>query len=98
MHAIRFDENAIGELRRIRAFERATILNEIEKQLGRNPSREGARKKMLVGLVPPWDQARPVWQLRVGDHRVFYDVAEEERIVIVRAIRHKGRKGTEEIL
>jgi mRNA-degrading endonuclease RelE of RelBE toxin-antitoxin system len=56
------------------------------------------RRKLLEGLVPPWDSERPVWQLRVGDFRVFYDVDEERREVIVRAIRRKGTKGTEEIL
>lgn len=53
---------------------------------------------MLSGLVPPWKQVRPVWQLRVGDLRVFYDVDESSRIVIVRAVRRKKRKKTEEIL
>ena len=53
---------------------------------------------MLSGLVPPWEQVRPVWQLRVGDLRVFYDVDESSRIVIVRAVRRKERKRTEEIL
>jgi len=41
---------------------------------------------------------RPVWQLRVGEFRVFYDVDEEQEAVIVRAVRWKGRKITEEIL
>ena len=35
---------------------------------------------------------------RVGDFRVFYDVDEERQAVIVRAIRHKGTRTTEEIL
>jgi len=59
------------------------------------PSR---RRKLLEGLVPPWDSVRPVWQLRVGDFRVFYDVDEKAHEVIVRAVRRKGTKKTEEIL
>jgi mRNA-degrading endonuclease RelE of RelBE toxin-antitoxin system len=59
------------------------------------PSR---RRKLLEGLVPPWDSVHPVWQLRVGDFRVFYDVDERARKVIVRAVRRKGTKRTEEIL
>ncbi len=55
-------------------------------------------RKELVGLVPPWDQVRPVWELRVGDYRVFYDVDAADRTVLVRAIRHKGRRTTGEIL
>jgi mRNA-degrading endonuclease RelE of RelBE toxin-antitoxin system len=53
---------------------------------------------MLSGLIPPWEQVRPVWQLRVGDLRVFYDVDESTRVVIVRAVRRKEIKRTEEIL
>jgi mRNA-degrading endonuclease RelE of RelBE toxin-antitoxin system len=39
-----------------------------------------------------------VWQLRVGDFRVFYDVDEDREQVIIRAIRRKGRRSTKEIL
>jgi mRNA-degrading endonuclease RelE of RelBE toxin-antitoxin system len=48
--------------------------------------------------VPPWEHVPPVWQLRVGDHRVLYDVAAEARLVVVRAVRRKGRSTTEEIV
>jgi mRNA-degrading endonuclease RelE of RelBE toxin-antitoxin system len=48
--------------------------------------------------IPPWDSVRPVWQLRVGDFRVFYDVDEMRQEVIVRAIRRKGKNTTKEIL
>ena len=41
---------------------------------------------------------RPVWQLRVGDLRVFYDVDAERREVVVRAVRRKGGRNTKEIL
>ena len=39
-----------------------------------------------------------VHQLRVGDFRVFYDVDETERVVIVMHVRRKGRKTTGEVL
>jgi mRNA-degrading endonuclease RelE of RelBE toxin-antitoxin system len=48
--------------------------------------------------VPPWNSTRPVWQLRVGEFRIFYDVDDTRREVIVRAVRRKGTKSTEEIL
>jgi hypothetical protein len=54
---------------------------------------------ILVGLVPPWEHIEPVWELRVGEYRVFYDVNEETAVVMIRAIRHKPpHKTTEEIL
>jgi len=41
----------------------------------------------------------PIWELRVGEFRVFYDVDEEAQTVFVRAVRHKPpHKTTEEIL
>jgi mRNA-degrading endonuclease RelE of RelBE toxin-antitoxin system len=50
-------------------------------------------------LVPPWEHIEPVWELRVGEYRVFYDVNEETAVVMIRAIRHKPpHKTTEEIL
>ncbi|MCI0572751.1 MAG: type II toxin-antitoxin system RelE/ParE family toxin [Myxococcaceae bacterium] len=42
--------------------------------------------------------SRPIWQLRVGDWRVLYDVDKAGRVVVVAAVRQKGRKRTEEIL
>ncbi|MGH9881542.1 MAG: type II toxin-antitoxin system RelE family toxin [Pyrinomonadaceae bacterium] len=40
-----------------------------------------------------------MWELRVGEYRVFYDVADEEQVVYIRAIRKKpAGKRTEEIL
>jgi mRNA-degrading endonuclease RelE of RelBE toxin-antitoxin system len=54
---------------------------------------------MLRGLTPPWEHAQPVWELRVDEFRVFYDVDEGASLVTVRAIRHKpAHKTTEEIL
>ena len=44
-------------------------------------------RKLLPGLQSPWDQELPIWELRVGEHRVFYDVQEQARVVTVRAIR-----------
>jgi len=98
MFAIRFGEHAVAEIARLRAVERRGILNAVEKYLAHKPTEATGRKKMLRGLVSPWEKVRPVWQLRVGDFRVFYDVNESEKTVIVRAVRRKERRRTEEIL
>jgi len=98
MFAIAFGEEAVAEIDRLRAAERKRLLDAIEKQLTYEPAETTRRKKMLTGLVPPWEQVRPVWQLRVGGLRVFYDVDEPIRLVIVRAVRRKERRRTEEIL
>jgi mRNA-degrading endonuclease RelE of RelBE toxin-antitoxin system len=89
----------VRELDALRALERVRLLKEVDEQLSREPLAESRRKKVLHGLVPPWDQVGPVRQLRVGDFRVFYDVDEPNTTVIVRAVRRKQRhKTTEEIL
>ena len=87
------------DLAGLRGFERARILDEIEEQLTEQPTQETRNKKLLPGLKPPWDQELPVWELRAGEYRVFYDVDDAERLVTVRAIRRKPRHATtEEIL
>ncbi len=98
MFAIRLDQDAVAEIGELRASERKRVLDAIEKQLAHEPAEASRRRKMLSGLAPPWEQVRPVWQLRVGDLRVFYDVDESGRTVTVRSVRRKERKRTEEIL
>lgn len=91
--AILYDEAAEEDLRALRPYEARRILDEVDRQLRKEPGTPSRRKKLLEGLVPPWVSVRPVWQLRVGD---FRDEAQQE--VIVRAIRRKGSKTTGEIL
>ena len=88
------------DLAELRAFDRTTVLNAIEEQLSHQPGVPTKRRKVLVGLIPPWHAVPPVWQLSVGDVRVFYDVDEEKKkMVAVRAVRRKPPHATtEEIL
>ena len=59
---------------------------------------ETRNRKALIPDAVPWEQLGPVWELRVGALRIFYDLVEHDRLVVVRAVRRKGRKRTEEIL
>ena len=75
------------------------ILDRIEEQLTHEPTKATRHRKLLVGLVPPWDHAPPVWELRIGEYRAFYDVDEAASAVIVRAVRRKPpHRTTAEIL
>lgn len=99
MYEIEYAEGIADDLADMRAYERTHILDSIEKQLRHEPTRPTRNRKILVGLVPPWGHVEPVWELRVGEHRVFYDVNEETAVVMIRAIRHKPpHRMTEEIL
>ena len=99
MYEIEIHEAAESELDELRSYDRNRILDEIEEQLALKPDTATRRKKVLEALEPPWDQLGPVWQLSVGDFRVFYDIVEDDRLVIVRAVRKKpAHRTTDEIL
>jgi mRNA-degrading endonuclease RelE of RelBE toxin-antitoxin system len=66
------------DLKTLGVPERTQILDEIEVQLPHEPGRETRNRKILVGLVPPWEHVPPVWELRIGEYRVFYDIDEKD--------------------
>jgi mRNA-degrading endonuclease RelE of RelBE toxin-antitoxin system len=99
VYEIRFAEGVETDLKELSAYHRRALLDAIEMQLRIEPTAETRNRKQLASLVPPWTAEPPIWELRVGEHRVFYDVSEEESVVYVRAIRKKPPgKTTEEIL
>ena len=99
MYEIKYAGSVADDLNRLRPTQRKQILDRIDIQLSHEPSKRTRNRKILFGLVPPWEYDEPVWQLRVGEFRVFYDVDEVAAVVNIRAIRHKPpHKTTEEIL
>jgi mRNA-degrading endonuclease RelE of RelBE toxin-antitoxin system len=98
LYTIRFTDGALLELGRLSIHDRNRILDETARHLTYEPALATRRKKVIEGLKAPWDQIGPIWQLRVGDFRVFYDVLEDKKTVWVRAVRWKGTMSTEEIL
>lgn len=56
-------------------------------------------RKVLQGAEASFEFDPPLWELRVGDFRVFYDVDVPNRIVRIRAVRAKPPQVTlEDIL
>ena len=99
MYAIRFAVEVTDDLKRLSAYRRKILLDAIEAQLSYEPTSPTKNRKLLVNLIPPWEAVSPIWELRVGEYRVFYDVSEVEETIYVRAIRRKPPgKRTEEIL
>lgn len=99
MWAIRFARDVEKDLRRMPAHQRGAVLDAIEQKLSYEPTVVTRKRKLLMNLVPPWEAEPPVWELRAGRYRVFYDVSEEGQTVYVRAIREKPLgKTTEEVL
>jgi mRNA-degrading endonuclease RelE of RelBE toxin-antitoxin system len=97
--SIEIGRSALEEIGALRAFDGRKILSAIEEELSHEPTRATRRRKILPGLKPQFEAVPPVWELRVGEYRVFYDVSKEEKKVYVRAVRRKPpHKTTEEIL
>jgi mRNA-degrading endonuclease RelE of RelBE toxin-antitoxin system len=72
-HRILLAPQALRDLRRLRAHERAEVISAMGKHLMHEPKRTSkSRIKRLRGL------GKPEYRLRVGDIRVFYDVAGAE--------------------
>ena len=99
MYRIEYAEGAAGDLASLRTYDRKQILDQLEEQLKYEPTKKTRNRKPLPGLIPPWEYIEPVWELRLEEYRVFYDVDEKTSLVKIRAIRHKPpHKTTEEIL
>lgn len=96
MYEIVYSAGVAEDLRELRPYDRSAILDKIEEQLLFQPTIETKNRKPLPGFVPPWEHNPPVWELRVGEYRVYYDVNEEERMVSVAAIRRKRPHATTE--
>lgn len=94
--AIRYHEGAVEDLRRLQVFTARRILDDVDEQLAWEANHPSRRRKLLRPRGSHTDQA-PIWQLRVGAYRVFYDVDPDRGQVVVMSVRRKGRRTTEEI-
>jgi mRNA-degrading endonuclease RelE of RelBE toxin-antitoxin system len=99
VYDVRLAKGVEEDLKKVPVFYRNRILDAIEAQLVSEPDTPTKNRKLLENLVVPWEAVPPIWELRVGEYRVFYDVSQEGSAVYIRAIRRKPRgKRTEDIL
>ena len=76
-YEVRYSNEALEQLKRLRALDRAAILDQIEQVLIVNPTTESkARVKQLRQPAPTQ------YRLRVGEFRVFYDVDQVTVLII----------------
>jgi mRNA-degrading endonuclease RelE of RelBE toxin-antitoxin system len=80
---------AYDELQAIKPFYRRRIVKAIDQHLAHEPTVETKDRKTLIGFRSDFEHDEPVWELRVGQYRVYYDVNEEAKSVLVRAVRKK---------
>jgi mRNA-degrading endonuclease RelE of RelBE toxin-antitoxin system len=96
---IELTDLAVDELKAIRVFDRRRIVDAIKHQLASEPQVAHRNCKRLESIAPAFEHAAPVWELRVGEYRVFYGARAAQSVVFVRAIRHKRpSQTTEEIV
>jgi len=81
---VRYSTTAAKQLKRLRAFDRATLLDEIERTLTANPTMQSKAKVKKLRQPAPTQ-----YRLRVEDFRVFYDVDDVSHLVDVVQILSK---------
>ena len=96
MYAIEVTRGAEADLKQLRRYYRALLLDAIEAHLRHHPTQPARNRKLLEDLSVPWESEDPVWELRVGDYRVFHDTDAQTRRAYVRAVRHKPPGRTRE--
>jgi mRNA-degrading endonuclease RelE of RelBE toxin-antitoxin system len=94
--------DAKSDLSKLRVYDRRRILDGIEEQLTHQPSNKTRNRKPLEldpDLIPLLGGMPPIWELRIDEFRVFYDVSESEQMVVVRrALQKRTGQSTEDMI
>lgn len=88
-YTIKIVPSALDELKAIDAYQRRQIIHEIDGQLTQQPTVATRNRKQLTDLRLGFACEPPIWELRIGRYRVFYDVESDSQTVFVRAVREK---------
>ena len=95
-YKIELTRSAANELKAIRAYGRRRIIDEMDAKLAYQPTVETRNRKRLDGASASFEHVPPIWELRVGEYRVYYDVNPDANTVHVRAVRRKTPDQTTE--
>jgi mRNA-degrading endonuclease RelE of RelBE toxin-antitoxin system len=97
--AVQIMPSALAELKATKAYYRRQIALAIDEQLPHQPMVETRNRKVLDNPPASFEHEPPLWELRVGNFRVFYDVDGAGQTVFIRAIREKPPHAeTEDVL
>jgi len=91
VYGIQYADEAAADVRSLRAFDRAKVLEAIELHLTAQP-KAVSRNRIKAMEQPFWSQYR----LRVDEFRVYYDVDDENETVFVLRVLEKGTGATPE--
>ena len=82
--------DARSDLNEMSVFDRRVVLDGIAANLKHEPTLETRNRKRLgPGLEVGFEFVPPLWELRIREFRVFYDVNEELHCVYIRRVRLK---------
>ncbi len=95
MYTIVWSADARAELRTFRSFHRPPILVAVAELIHQAETVTRNRKRLRRTELPP-EYPDPTWEIRVGEHRVFYTV--EQETVRILGVKLKGTRTTGEIL
>lgn len=88
-YGIRYTREAADDLRPLRTFDQRRIIDGIFQHLAFEPKRV-SRSRIKEMERPFWSQYR----LRVDDFRVYYDVDDDQHVVVVLRVLLKGTAAT----
>ncbi len=90
---------AKAQLNALSAFEKRQVIDAIDANLLFDPLLGTRKRKDLGDLPTGFAYVPPLWELKVGELRVFYDVDQQAAIVNIRSVRRKPpHKTTQEIV
>ena len=70
-YAIVVVSEAEAELNGLKAFEHRKVVDAVAQNLKYDASSPSKRRKKLEGLIPGFMFEPPLWELKIGDLRVF---------------------------
>ncbi len=88
-YSIQYAEEAVEDIKALRAYDQRKILDGIQSHLHFSPS-QVSRTGIKKMLQPFWSQYR----LRIEDFRVYYDVDEARHTVNILRVLKKGQRET----
>ena len=80
MYGIEITAEGLRHLNRLPEKVRHAALESIFGPMAENPNRLG---KPLVG------ELEALWSARRGDHRIIYEIFEDEQIVLIHRVQHR---------
>ena len=97
--AVVVDPAAKAELKALRAYEQVRVVDAIDGNLVFDALVASRARKMLGEPKASFEYEPPLWELKVGELRVFYTVNEQTRTICICSVRAKpSGSTTEEVL